>query len=98
MMAPHYERARMLAVAIDRATAELGEPIDRIEVTARKVLVWAGRRYLSMTYGYANSYGPGGTAIPGGGTWVVEPDGPLRQDSSVPIGGLFSALRRLLAR
>jgi hypothetical protein len=94
MMAPHYEQARMLHVAIDRAIAELGEPIDRLEVTAGKVRCWAGTTLLTMRYSYQNSYNERGAPMLGGGEWVVEVVAP--NEAAAPAEPSFIA--RLLAR
>ncbi len=72
MMAPQFERARLLGVAIQHATNELMEPIDRIEVGARHVVAWAGSRSLTMKYHHASSTGPDGSPMPGSGQWLVE--------------------------
>jgi hypothetical protein len=74
MMAPHYERARILHAAIETAVQQLSEPIDLIKVTPRQVLIWAAGRQLAMRYHYANSYDASGTAMLGGGHWVLEPE------------------------
>jgi hypothetical protein len=72
MMAPHFERARVLHTAIQTATYELDEPIDRLEVTELRIFVWAGKKVIAMKYRYADSYGPDGVGMPGAGEWVVE--------------------------
>jgi len=91
MMAPHFERARMLAVALQTASMELADPIDRIEVIGARVLVWAGKTCLAMTYYYADIYNPRGEPLLGGGSWVVQPEGPPRVAAGA---GLFAALKR----
>ena len=95
MMAPHYERARMLCTAIECAVHELGQPIDRIEVTSRNVVVWAGSQSLAMSYHYANSYAPDGAAMPGSGEWVVESAGSSRITKGSWIGRLLSSVRKI---
>jgi hypothetical protein len=72
MMAPHYERARMLHAAIDLATLELREPIERLEVSAGRVFAWAGRRRVAMRYCHEDRSDPDGHVMPGSGEWVVE--------------------------
>ncbi len=62
----------MLGVAIQHATHELMEPIDRIEMGAGTIVVWAGDRSLTVAYRYANSHAPDGSPMPGSGQWVVE--------------------------
>jgi len=97
MMAPHYERARMLCAAIHAATDELNEPIDRVEVRSRCVLLWAGNKRIALKYYYANSYDPTGGPMPGGGHWVVEKVGLA--DMSLGLhAGLLSRLQRAFAR
>ncbi len=71
MMAPHFERARMLQAAIQTAVYELNDPIDRIEVIGGKVLAWAGNKCVVMRYGYENAYGADGSPMPGSGSWQV---------------------------
>ena len=58
--------------AVQRATEELAEPIDRIEVASGQGTVWAGKKRLSMRYYYANSYNNDGAPLLGGGQWIVE--------------------------
>jgi hypothetical protein len=65
MIAPWFERAQLLYAALDRATSVLGAPIDRIEVTPRKVLFWAETKVLfwartkrlTISYRYVASAG-----------------------------------------
>jgi hypothetical protein len=89
MMAPHFERARMLQIAIEAACHELDEPIDRIEVTGRRVLVWAGAKQVALSYSYANAYDRAGIPMPGSGNWVVEKAGSTED----PRGWLIRLLR-----
>jgi hypothetical protein len=72
MMAPHYERARMLHAAIDVAAFELSEPIERVEVSGGRVFAWAGRKRLAMRYYHEDRRDSHGSAMPGSGQWVVE--------------------------
>ena len=85
MKAPHHEREDLLCTAIHRATEELIAPIDRIEVTAKRVHCWAGSRQVSFSYAYAQ----GGRVdsdgrfqpSPGSGSWdlaLVSEPGILR--------------------
>lgn len=97
MMAPHYERARMLFLAVETATRKLGEPIDGIEVTSNTVLVWAGRKRLAMKYYYADSYGPDGVGMPGGGQWVIKTDRPVDTPRNTAMSRL-SRLRESIGR
>jgi hypothetical protein len=94
MMAPQFERARMLCTAINTATYELMEPVDRVEVSRSTVVVWAGAKQVTLKVWYANSYDERGHGIPGGGSWQAE---------VVPADGAAAAgprpfLRRLLSR
>ncbi len=101
MMAPHYERARMLCTAIERATEELAEPIDRIEVASGKVTVWAGKKRLSMRYYYANSYNNDGAPLLGGGQWIVEligADNRGEQDERSSTQTMLARLQNLFTR
>jgi hypothetical protein len=78
MMAPKYERGRMLEQALQLAIYELADPIDRIEVIGGQVVAWAGGRRLKMSFGYEASYGERGEPMPGSGTWRVWVDGKPR--------------------
>lgn len=73
MMAPHYERLRVLHTALEAAGAELSDPIDRIEVRGGEVLFWTCSEHLAVSYDYANRYDERGSAMPGSGSWVVRP-------------------------
>jgi hypothetical protein len=87
-MAPHFERARLLGAAIEIATYELREPIDRIEVSELRIFVWAGKKTISMKYHNAGSYRPD---VLGGGDWVVEKVGL----ADMPISPLAKVLLQL---
>jgi hypothetical protein len=93
MMAPQYERARMLCIAINDAASELREPIDRLEVERDHVLVSAGGRRLRFRYYYADSYGADGSPMPGSGRWVVEKI-TADAESAGPVQRLLSWLRK----
>lgn len=76
MKAPEHERKALLGIAIERATDELGAPIDRVDVTDSLVTCSAGSRKVVMSYSYAD----GGTVdqntgrfVPtlGSGSWQV---------------------------
>jgi hypothetical protein len=100
MQAPEGERMRLLSVAILRATNELHAPIDRIEVTDKHVICWAGLRKITMTYYYAqggNVEWPSGqfTPMPGSGSWeVVVSDGPANAWPEIIGKALLKVLRR----
>ena len=68
-MAPQYERARVLAKAVEIATKELQEPIGRIVVFRGWVTCWGATKKLSMTFWYENAYSSDGHALPGSGSW-----------------------------
>ena len=70
-MAPKYERARVLHNAIESVCAELGEPIDKIEVIGGDVLFWAGGQRVRVTYHYMQTYDSRGVPAPGSGTWTM---------------------------
>ena len=85
MMAPQYERARMLCTAINYAAAELLEPINRLEVEHDHVLI---NKRLTLRYSYANSCDHVGVAMAGGGHWVVE---------KIPAEKAAGSLQRLVS-
>lgn len=85
MMAPEHERARLLAIAIQRAVEVLQAPITKIEVTADTVVCSAGARVLTLRYGYADAIGETGVAMPGSGQWWVAVEGErVRGETDVP--------------
>ena len=57
MMAPEDVRAKLLCMAVDRATRELLAPIDRIEIIGDAVRVdcWAGARQVSIAFDRSES-------------------------------------------
>lgn len=91
MMAPYFERARVLHAAIEIATYELGDPIDRVEVTELRIFAWAGKKSIAMKYHYADGYRHDGIAILGGGQWVVEKE----ELTDVPVSLLAKVLLHL---
>ncbi len=93
MMAPQYERARMLCTAINYAAAELLEPINRLKVERDHVLIFAGDKRLTLRYSYANNYDHMGVAMPGGGHWVVEKI-PAAEKGAGSLQRLVSWLRK----
>jgi hypothetical protein len=54
VMAPWFERERLLHAALRKATATLQSPIDRMEVTPGKILFWAGAKQLAIAYSYVS--------------------------------------------
>ena len=96
-MAPHYERRRLLGVAIERATEELQAPIDRIEVAARRIRCRAGSKTVTLSYDYAqggaqDSHG-NFTVNVGSGEWCVE---VVRSPASHLPARIGSALAKFL--
>src|SRR5579863_1148229 len=83
MMAPKYERLRLLHLALEEGGNQLADPIDRIEVRGRFIVVAAGDEEVHMTFGYQNSYSDGGAPVLGGGSWFVRlVDAPRRAERS----------------
>ena len=94
MMAPKYERARMLDAAIQTAVHELDEPIDKIEVVGGRVVAWAGSKSVTMRYGYAGGRDEAGIPMPGSGHWeAVVDDGTASGDAGGRKGGWLSRFR-----
>jgi hypothetical protein len=71
MMAPKFERARVLGEAIGVAATTLADPIDKMKVSDEKILIFAGRERLELSYAYHNAYAPDGSVMPGSGHWSV---------------------------
>ena len=59
MMASHYLRVALIAkaanVAVDGYLTNPDEPIEKVEVVGRKVVVTAGSRCLTMSYSFSSS-------------------------------------------
>jgi hypothetical protein len=59
VIAPHYLRVALIAKAADVAVnsylTNLDEPIEKVEVIGRKVVVTAGSRCLTMSYSFSSS-------------------------------------------
>jgi hypothetical protein len=72
VMAPHYERARVLQIVIEQAVYILDDPIEEIVINEGKVRVRAGAKTITGTYGYANTYDNEGSPMPGSGNWWVK--------------------------
>lgn len=104
MMAPKHERARLLTVAIERAADLLQAPITKVEVTADRVLCWAGATMLTMSYGYAEAVDATGAAMPGLGHWWVSVEGEaVREKADVAralgrVAGQWLRGRGILSR
>jgi hypothetical protein len=74
MMSPADVRAQLLCKAVDRATRELEEPIDRIKIIGdvARVDCWAGARRVSIAFDRSESGDfIDGTFVPhvGGVSW-----------------------------
>ena len=67
MRAPWYERAAFLYAAIRKATLDLQEPIDRVEVASYRILFWAGTKRHEIAYRYID-----GPPIPGPGRFLLD--------------------------
>jgi hypothetical protein len=94
MMAPKYERARMLEAAIQAAVHELDDPIDRIEVGGGRVTAWAGSKSMAVRYGYVNATDGSGIPMPGAGHWrAVVDDDAASGDQGSRKDGWFSRFR-----
>lgn len=72
MMAPQYERARVLSIALDEAVSLLDDPIDEIAIEGNRIRVRAGGKEITGTYGYNNALDTGGSPMAGSGRWWVK--------------------------
>ena len=86
MKAPKYQRADMLAAALQEAMYTLDDPIEGLEVIDKGVVAWAAGRFILMSYRWDNDYGADGASILGGGAWsaryVADCDASYRLFSS----------------
>lgn len=71
MMEPRFERARVLAEAIEAAVHELKQPIDSIKISGNRIGVSAGATCIEYSYAYHNAYSSSGGVMPGSGHWAV---------------------------
>jgi hypothetical protein len=71
MMAPKFERARVLAEALQIGAHELEDPIDQVRISGNRISVSAGRKHIKLSYAYHNAYSQNGSVMPGGGHWSV---------------------------
>jgi hypothetical protein len=71
MKAPKYQRAEMLAAALQEAAYTLDDPIEGLEITDKGVVAWAARRFILMSYRWDNSYSADGAPLLGSGAWSV---------------------------
>lgn len=76
MQSPENERRRMLNIAIDRATEELGAPINSAKVKGDYVICRSGLRKVVMSYQFSQGGEidrESGRFIPnpGSGRWTV---------------------------
>lgn len=80
MMAPKFERARVLSMALDIGAQQLEDPVDRIAVGRSRIWLFAGATCLELSYAYCNAYAEGGAVMPGSGHWSVSIVGSNRQN------------------
>ena len=71
MMAPKFERLRVLGEAMHAAAYELDDPIDQVTVAGDRIVVAARGRRVELSYGYHNAYAEDGSVMPGSGHWSV---------------------------
>ena len=79
-MAPKFERARVLAEAIEIGAHKLEDPIDKVTVSGNRISVFAGRECLELSYAYYNAYSEDGGVKPGSGHWSVSIIGSTKQN------------------
>ena len=72
MKAPKYQRAEILAAALNVAIDTLADPIEGLEIADKGVVAWAAGRFILMTYCWENDYAQDGAPLLGGGTWSVQ--------------------------
>ena len=72
MKAPKYQRADILAAALNIATGILADPIEGLEVADNGLVSWAAGRFILMTYCWDNDYAQDGAPLLGGGAWSVQ--------------------------
>jgi hypothetical protein len=90
-IAPWYEQAKLLYAATRKAALFLKRPIDRIEVTAGKVLFWADTKVvfwtrtkkLAISYRYVPSQSPYPGASP---QLLLDGEEPARFDAAPQAG------------
>ncbi len=85
-LAPNHEAANLLHVAIDVASSELRESIDRIEFVSGQILVSAGNKRLTLNYYRTSPCGPNGVPVAGGGHYEVRKAEPLSAPTNQPSG------------
>jgi hypothetical protein len=76
MMAPRFERARLLYAAIDKASLSLKKSIDRLELAGNQILFQAGTKKLTITYRYVDNRMPGPGSFQLDGEYYERPDIP----------------------
>jgi hypothetical protein len=91
MMAPKYERARVLAEALEVGVRELEDPIDNVTVSGDRISIVAGRKRLELLYTYHNAYSQNGSVMPGSGHWSVSIKSSHKENS---FGALVRAIWR----
>jgi hypothetical protein len=85
MKAPKYQRAEMLAAALQEAVYTFEDPVEGLETTDMGVVAWAAGRFILMTCRWHNSYSADGAPLLGSGAWsaqyVNDCDASYRQSS-----------------
>ncbi len=63
MKAPKYQRAEMLAAALQQAVYTFEDPVEGLEITDVGVVAWAAGRFILMTCRWDNSYSADGAPL-----------------------------------
>ena len=92
MMAHEFERARVIAEAVDVAASALKAAIDSVTVSGDRIFVSAGAERLELSYVYNNAYAQDGSIMPGSGHWSVSIVGAVRKNR------FAAALRAILPK
>lgn len=72
MKAPKYQRAEMLAAALEEAVHTLDDPVEGLEIVDKGVVAWAAGRFILMSYRWDNAYNADGAPLLGGGAWSAQ--------------------------
>ena len=72
MKAPKYQRAEMLAAALQEAVHTLDDPVEGLEIMEKGVVAWAAGRFILMSYRWDNAYNPNGAPLLGSGAWSAQ--------------------------
>jgi hypothetical protein len=86
MKAPKYQRAEILAAALQEAVHTLDDPVEGLEIMDKGVVAWAGGRFILMSYRWDNDCNADGAPLLGGGAWsaryVTDCDASYRRSPS----------------